>query len=466
MTTAILLMAGEGSRFQSEKPKQFHHLSGKPIYLYALETLKESKLFDLIILVCPKSHLKKLTAWHKIELKENSSSLKIIAGGKTRQESTYQGLLAAPKNTNLVLIHDAVRPFVSKTILEENLKLAKKHKAVDTCIPSFDTIVHSPSGSNIKNIPLRKEFLRGQTPQTFSYPLILKAHRQSLDQSCNPHKQTKVKTQKKGVFDASDDCQLVLQMGEKVVIAKGDENNIKITSQLDLFLAEQILRLRTLPSSSLTSSAFSINSLQGKKYIVVGASGGIGTELLKSLKKHGAEIFPVSRTSTFFADLTNPQSLKKALTQIFQKSGPADGLINLAGFLKVAALKELTTEEIEKMLQVNLTGLILACKYTSLKKGGHIINIASSSYAKGRAFSPIYSAAKAAVVNFTQALAEENKNLKVNALVPSRTNTAMRHKNFPQEKTSDLLSPAKVAEAIVALLQESRTTGSIIEVKK
>ncbi len=485
MTVAILLMAGEGNRFQSEKPKQFHHLSGKPIYLYALKTMQESKLFDLIILVCPQSHLKKLTSFHKKELKNNSSPIKIISGGKTRQESTYLGLLAAPQNTQLVLIHDAVRPFVTKIILEENLSLAKKHKAVDTCIPSFDTIVHSPRGDQIEKIPLRKEFLRGQTPQTFYYPLILKAHQQALGQPLKSNKETKAKsklqiktkTKKKSLCDASDDCQLVLQIGKPVFIAQGDENNIKITTQLDLFLAEQILRLRTLSSSALSSSSSSTSSsahssllinhpLRGKKYIVVGASGGIGTELLKSLRQAGAEPFPVSRSSSFFADLTKPQSLKTALKQIFQKSGPVDGLINLAGFLKVASLKELSESEIENMVQVNLTGLIYACKYASLKEGGHIINIASSSYAKGRAFSPVYSAAKAAVVNFTQALADEHKNLKVNVIVPSRTNTKMRRENFPQDKVSELLAPEKVAEVIVALLKENQTTGSIIEVKK
>ncbi len=461
MQVAILLMAGKSRRFQSETPKQFHLLSGKMLYQYALQTAVKSNLFDLIILVCPKNQIAtvknhNLTKNFLINTKKtNKSLIKLIIGGKTRQESVFKALLACPKKTSLVLIHDAVRPFVSRKILKENIALAKKHQAVDTCLKSFDTIVHSKDLKKITKIPLRKEYLRGQTPQTFAYPLILKAH---------------LHARQKNYYNASDDCQLVLKLKKPVHIATGDEHNLKITTQLDLFLAEQILRTKTEKQSDILSNQKpknqKIKQLKNKKYIIVGASGGIGSVLCQLLKRQKAQVLAISRTSIFAADITKPKTLKTIFQKIHQKYGPVDGLINTAGFLKTGFLKELDDKTIEKTIHTNLTGLIHICKYVKIKKHGHIINIASSSYAKGRAFYPVYSAAKAAVVNFTQAIAEEMPSLKINALVPSRTDTALRRKNFTDENPKLLLSPQKVAETIYQILAYGKTTGTIIELKK
>ncbi len=125
-------------------------------------------------------------------------------------------------------------------------------------------------------------------------------------------------------------------------------------------------------------------------------------------------------------------------------------------------LKNLSAHEIEEMIRVNLTGLIFSFKWAQVKEGGHIINIASSSYARGRKGYAIYSSAKAGVVNFSQALAEERPELQVNVVVPQRTNTAMRHACFPEERADSLLAPEKVAASIIQLLKQSNLTGSIV----
>ncbi|MFA5249861.1 MAG: 2-C-methyl-D-erythritol 4-phosphate cytidylyltransferase [Parachlamydiales bacterium] len=441
MQVAILLMAGDGRRFQSETPKQFHLLSGKPVYLYALEALKTSAAFDLIILCVPKNRLEELRLEH-----QNDPQIKVVSGGKTRQESSYRALLSAPAATRWVLIHDGVRPFLNQEIIAENLKLVKKHRAVDTCLPTFDTIVYSPDQKKIARIPNRQTLLRGQTPQTFEYKLLLKAHQLAQKQ---PQKN-----------NASDDCQLVLAMGKKIFIAKGAEENLKITTPLDLFLAEQIFRLKTCPLLTPPKT-----SLAGKKYLVIGASGGIGSQLCLLLKKAGAAVFPISRSSAFSADLRKKNSLRTTLDRLFKLYGASDGLINLAGFLKTGPLKQLSLQEIEDQIQINLNGLVLACRWAKIKPGGQIVNVASSAYAKGRSGLAVYSASKAAVVNFTQALAEEEPALKINVLVPPRTDTLLRRTNFPNEDLRKLLSPKAVARAIVALLKSS-VTGSIIEIKK
>lgn len=232
---AIITFAGEGARFGSQLPKQFHKLSGKKIYLHCLEKFIYSNLFDEIILVCPEKWKTDVeydvTAYKQV-------SIKVVSGGATRQESTYQGILACGKETEYVVIHDGVRPFVSEKILLENVEAVRKYGAVDTCIPSTDTLVYSSSGTQIDSIPKRSELLRGQTPQSFSYSLILEAHEEA---------------RKKGL-QVSDDCSLAVAMNKKVFIVQGDEHNIKITSQLDLSIAEQLLQLEPIGKSLISTT--------------------------------------------------------------------------------------------------------------------------------------------------------------------------------------------------------------------
>ncbi len=213
---AILLMGGEGVRFGGQIPKQFRCLGQKKIYLYPLEVLKASRLFDEILLVCHRD-------W--IEIVKRETSVRVVEGGKTRQESSYRGLLGFDRRPDVVLIHDAVRPFVNERILKENVEQAIVHGAVDTCIPTADTLVHAPGGQLISHIPKREEYLRGQTPQTFRTDWIMEAHERAL---------------KEGIENASDDCRLVLHCGHPVKVVIGEERNLKITSEFDLLLAEQM----------------------------------------------------------------------------------------------------------------------------------------------------------------------------------------------------------------------------------
>ena len=125
--TAILLMAGKGERFCQTTPKQFIKLNNIPIFEISLHTLSECLWIDDIILVTPKNVL--------------HPHYRCVEGGGTRQESSYNGLLACKKNTDIVLIHDALRPFLTQRIIKENIVAAYKTGASDTCIPSPDTLV-------------------------------------------------------------------------------------------------------------------------------------------------------------------------------------------------------------------------------------------------------------------------------------------------------------------------------------
>lgn len=432
----LLLMGGEGLRFGSEMPKQFHRLSGKPVFRVTLEAFLSAGFFDEIVLSCHPDWIELVTL--ELTSLQSPIPIRITAGGKTRQESSAKGLLGFLSPPSIVLIHDAVRPFVSKTILTNNALLAIEHGAVDTCIPSADTLVHSPNGQQIEAIPPRSHFYRGQTPQSFSYPLIVKAHAKTT------------------YTDASDDCRLMLEQGHTVFIAPGDEFNVKITSELDLFLAEQIFRLRKDPLPTATKS------LKEKRYAIVGGTGGIGSAICEAIAQAGGAAIPLSRNTSPPLDLQDPLSIQKA----FETLGSLDGLIHSAGFLTLGSLEELPFPTISKTLDINLLGLIFSCKSASLKKQGHVITIASSSFARGRKNASIYSCAKAAVVNFTQALAEERPDLFVHTVVPQRTDTQMRRTNFPNEESTSLLDPKEVAEAVVQLLMDSTSTGLLVEIRK
>lgn len=442
--SALLLASGSGLRFQDDLPKQFHYLSGKKIYLHTLEAFINIPSIEEIILVCPSCFLK--------QVEEEISSythkkIKIISGGRTRQESSYLGLLACNPLCTHIVIHDAVRPFVSKEIIEENISLCISYGACDTCIPSFDTIVHSKDKENIHDIPLRSEYYRGQTPQSFSYPLLKESHEKALE---------------KGILDATDDCRLVLLNNHPIKLAKGSEENIKITTYLDLCYAEQILRFK----ASLIPFDISSETLENKIFVVTGSTGGIGKEITLLLKSKKATVIELSRTSSFSVDLTKEEETKVAFETISKTYGAIDGLINCIGYLKVENVDDLVSSEIDKLIASNFTSFVYSCKYCKIKDFGHIINLSSSSYIRGRKSYAIYSSMKAAVVNFTQALSLERPSLYINSLIPKRTDTPMRRENFPSEPHADLLSPKKVAECVLQTLLCKTLTGMAIEIKR
>ncbi len=215
----VFMMGGSGVRFGAPIPKQFSLLGGKPLYCHALDTLLESGVFDEIVVVCPPSWSGKIPT---------SPILQRTSGGATRQESSRAGLNGFSKAPDVVLIHDAVRPFVTKTMILANLDAAIACGAANTCIPTTDTLVIAPQGNWVHAVPKREEFLRGQTPQTFRYDLIIKAHARAMEKGLN----------------LTDDCGLVVAMGEKVAVVKGSEENLKITTPLDLRVAEALLAIR------------------------------------------------------------------------------------------------------------------------------------------------------------------------------------------------------------------------------
>ncbi|GAB5411044.1 MAG: bifunctional cytidylyltransferase/SDR family oxidoreductase [Chlamydiales bacterium] len=420
---AIILMGGNGQRFGSDLPKQFQNLSGKPVYLHTVERFLSSKLFSEVILVCHPDWIEKVDV---------PDDVQVVAGGRTRQESSFLGASATSCKIEKVVIHDAVRPLVSEEILQANVRALQKADAVDTCIPSPDTIVHAKKCDLISAIPKRSEYLRGQTPQSFSKQVFLQAHKNAKGNN------------------ASDDCQLVLQIGLPVAIVPGSEENIKITTPLDLYIAEQLMRQQTPIQTG------KVESLAGKRFVVAGGNGGIGSAICKKLQAAGARAIPLSRsTRAFSTNLCNADECR----EVFAEIGEIDGLIHAVGNLLVKPFDQLSVEEMNEMIDSNFKSLLYCARFAQIRSGGHFLPIGSSSYYRGRKGYGVYSAAKAAVVNFVQSFAEERPDLFVNVCLPARTNTNLRRKNFPDEPIEKLLQPTFVAEEVLKILMRKNSMG-------
>lgn len=223
---ALILAGGTGSRMGSEIPKQFLTLSNsKEIIVMSIDAFESVKEIDKILIVCHANYLDKLKKL--IDKQHYKTPVSIITGGNTRQESSFIGLKALKKefnNDDIVLIHDAARPFVSKRIILENIKTAKTNGACTTVIPTQDTLIYSNNGNEALYIPDRSKMYSVQTPQTFRLSLIYNAHK-------NVNKET--------VF--TDDSGILLTQDVQVSLVIGDKKNIKITSYEDIKIANSFI---------------------------------------------------------------------------------------------------------------------------------------------------------------------------------------------------------------------------------
>jgi 2-C-methyl-D-erythritol 4-phosphate cytidylyltransferase len=152
---------------------------------------------------------------------------KILIGGKERQQSVYEGLIALEKNDRqIVLIHDAVRPFIDSELIHDIIKNTRKYGTAIPAVHAKDTIKYSPDGKFFSNTLARKNFWMIQTPQGFKYQMIINAHKKAI----------------KSHFLGSDDSSLVERLGIKPKIVPGNEWNLKITTPQDLKIAKLIMK--------------------------------------------------------------------------------------------------------------------------------------------------------------------------------------------------------------------------------
>ena len=450
---AVILASGSGMRFQESQPKQFMKLAGLPVIVHTLRIFQASPLISSIFVVCHEDyvdHVWELTFQYGL-----TKVFKVVVGGVTRQESSRIGIECCVDDTEYVLVHDSVRPFLPHKVIEDLVTAVKLYKAADTVIPSADTLVQVDEEGFIASIPDRSRFRRGQTPQAFSRELILKAHRQALND---------------GVENATDDCQLVMRLGHRVFVVAGDEQNIKITYPIDLHIADKLFQLKAHQTGGMGESDPLPQGLKEKVILVVGGSSGIGRSLVDLLKGGGsARVYALDRSTKPRFDVTNPDSIQAALDFIVEHEGRIDHVVNCAGDLIRKPVAHMSLEEWTHICDVNLTGCFNLAKALiplfQRQHSGGLMFVGSSSYTRGRGGYSAYSCTKAALVNFCQALSEElaEWNIKVNVASPGRVNTPLRFRNFGKEDPATLLDADYVAREIAHALAMD-TTGSVIEI--
>lgn len=236
MINAIIVAAGRGERFRSNEsaatpneqnlPKQFLPLGDKPVYLHSVERLADMPEINALFIVTSPEYIRHVKQdITRFKIKKVTS---VIEGGNERQDSVWNGLQALPPETDIVLVHDGVRPFPPISETREAIRIAQKHGAAILAQPSTDTIKVSPAAHElIEAHPLieqtieRSRVWRAQTPQVFHFSLLLSAYEQIRKQN----------------LVVTDEAQAVELIKNPVYIIPSSSDNIKITTPTDLALA-------------------------------------------------------------------------------------------------------------------------------------------------------------------------------------------------------------------------------------
>lgn len=452
-TVAVVLAGGSGTRVGLQIPKQLLKIAGKPIIEHTLAALNPAPEIDeIIVLMTPgfTTDVEKI-----VSAGGYSKVTRVLEGGGTRNETTRRALAALGDEECNVLFHDGVRPLLSQRIIRECVNGLRQYEAVDVAIASADTII-VVDHDVITDIPDRARLRRGQTPQGFRLSTIRRAY-EIAEQ--DPE------------FQATDDCSVVLRYLPEVPIkvVEGSDHNMKVTHPLDVFLADKLFHLSSVPVNSPTTIDAYAEQLRGRTVVIFGGSYGIGHDIGGLMRQFGARVFCFSRSQTG-TYVESPDDVRAALEKAHDETGRIDFVVNTAGMLSTGSLAETDAATVDEMIGVNYIAPVMIARQSIQylrENRGQLLLFTSSSYTRGRAGYSLYSSSKAAVVNLTQALADEWAPLgvRVNCINPERTATPMRTRAFGDEPPGTLLDSRVVALNSVDVLI-SDITGQVIDVRR
>ncbi|MBL4561510.1 MAG: bifunctional cytidylyltransferase/SDR family oxidoreductase [Labilibaculum sp.] len=454
----IILAGGNGSRFGGNLPKQFIKVAGKTIIEHTLDVFQKCDSIDEIAIVINPSFTSEIETI--VNNNQYNKVKKILLGGKERSDSSIAAINAYQDEQNAdeikLIFHDAVRPFINRTIINEVINSLSTCNAVDVAIKATDTIIEVCDKDTIVNVPNRDQLRQGQTPQAFRLKTIKKAYQKAL---ADP------------LFKTTDDCGVVLKYlpEETIKVVEGSSENIKITYDLDMFIADKLFQLKNQEFKTSDFETKNIEQIKNKCIVIFGGSYGIGKDIYNICKEADANVFSFSRSENK-VNVKNVDDVRKSLEEVYQKTGKIDYIINTAAILNKEALVNVDQETVEEIIAVNYLGMVNVAKegFKYLKETqGHLLLFTSSSYTRGRASYSLYSSTKAAAVNFSQAISEEWKifGIRVNCINPERTRTPMRIKNFGNEPVDSLLKSVDVAKISIQTLL-SDLTGQVVYIKK
>lgn len=229
MIYAAVLAGGSGLRMGGNLPKQFLSVAGRPVIIRSIDAFIESGSVDKIFVAVSEDYYD-YTA-QLVEKYIDDFEVELVVGGKNRNETLLNVLRSIPAVgcDDVILTHDAVRPFINKRIIDENIKAALEYGACNTVVPAVDTILKSSDGKFIESVPVRSEIFHAQTPQSFNAEKLLSLYEKLSDDEMERF---------------TDSCSVFLAAGERVFLVTGDRNNIKLTYPEDMEKAENIIRCR------------------------------------------------------------------------------------------------------------------------------------------------------------------------------------------------------------------------------
>lgn len=230
MNIALILAGGTDCNFQMQIPKQFVNVNNRPLIVYTMEIFQKHHEIDKIAVVC-------LSGWQEM-VKVYASQFNItklcniISGGANGQESSYNGIKELQniiKSDDIVVIHDAIRPFVSDEIISDSMRVCREKGNGVAAVCSMDTIMKSDKGIvGVETID-RYDVMRIQTPQAYKYGFLSSAHRQA--EEC-------------GITGLWDACSMVSRLGEKIYFSRGAESNIKINTIEDVAMFKALYAMK------------------------------------------------------------------------------------------------------------------------------------------------------------------------------------------------------------------------------
>lgn len=227
---AILPAAGLGTRMGHETPKQFLELDGVPIVILSLRRIASCPLITHIVVATRGDEVERLDA--RIREEKFKQPVRVVKGGDSRQASVSLALKHIPEDTELVVVHDAVRPFVTVEQITRVIEEARRCKAAILAIPAMDTVKEVKRASLPEDVALitatipRERVVLAQTPQVFETQLLKQAFAEAEEEGVN----------------ASDEAGLIEKLGHEVYVVLGSERNIKITKPSDMDLARFYLQ--------------------------------------------------------------------------------------------------------------------------------------------------------------------------------------------------------------------------------